>query len=205
MSEHAVLATHPLLALIVASAIVMGSPGPATISVTSIGAAFGLRRSLGYLGGIILGAIAVLLAVAFGMVAILLSLPRVAPVLVTASAAYMIFLAWRIATAAPLTRHGTQTPAPSFAGGFLLGVANPKAYVAIGAVFAGSTLATGDPTLDAALKTAVLAVMIVVIHAGWLLAGTAFRSVLYDPVTSRIVNVAFAAALLATIVLALVK
>ena len=146
-----------------------------------------------------------LLAVAFGVVAILLSLPRVAPVLVAASAAYMIFLAWRIATAPPLTRHGAQTPAPSFAGGFLLGVANPKAYVAIGAVFAGSTLATGDPTLDAALKTAVLAVMIVVIHAGWLLAGTAFSRVLYDPVTSRIVNVAFAAALLATIVLALVK
>ena len=145
MSEHAVLAAHPLLALIVASAIVMGSPGPATISVTAIGAAFGLRRSLGYLGGIILGAIAVLLAVAFGIVAILLSLPRVAPVLVAASAAYMIYLAWRIATAPPLTRHGPQTPAPSFAGGFLLGVANPKAYVAIGAVFAGSTLATGRP------------------------------------------------------------
>jgi threonine/homoserine/homoserine lactone efflux protein len=121
-----------------------------------------------------------------------------------ASAAYMIFLAWRIATAPPLARHGMQTPAPSFAGGFLLGVANPKSYVAIGAVFAGSTLTTGDPTLDAALKTAVLAVMIVVIHAGWLLDGTAFSRVLYDPVTSRIVNVAFAAALLAKIVLALV-
>ena len=205
MSEHAVLAGHPLLALIVASAIVMGSPGPATISVTAIGAAFGLRRSLLYLGGIILGAIAVLLAVAFGVVAILLSLPRVAPLLVAASAAYIIYLAWRIATAPPLTRHGPQPPAPSFAGGFLLGVANPKAYVAIGAVFAGSTLATGDPTLDAALKTAVLAVMIVVIHVGWLLAGTAFSRVLYDPVKSRIVNVVFAVALLATIGLALVK
>ena len=47
--------------------------------------------------------------------------------------------------------------------------------------------------------------MIVVIHVGWLLAGTAFSRVLYDPVKSRIVNVVFAAALLATIGLALVK
>jgi len=127
MSDHAVLAGHPLLALIVASAIVMGSPGPATISVTAIGAAFGLRRSLGYLGGIILGAMLVLLAVALGAVAILLSLPRIAPLLAAASAAYMIYLAWQIATAPPLTRHGPKAPAPSFAGGFLLGVANPKA------------------------------------------------------------------------------
>jgi threonine/homoserine/homoserine lactone efflux protein len=204
MSGHAV-SGHPLLALVLASAIVMGSPGPATISVTAIGAAFGLRRSLLYLGGIILGTIAVLLAVAFGVVAILLSLPHIAPVLVAASAAYIIYLAYRIGTAPPLSRHGARTPAPSFAGGFLLGVANPKAWVAIGAVFAGSTLAAGNPTLDAALKTAVLAVMIVVIHLGWLLAGTSFSRVLYDPVKSRIVNVVFAAALVATVGLALAK
>jgi len=77
--------------------------------------------------------------------------------------------------------------------------------VAIGAVFAGSTLAAGEPTLDAALKMAVLAVMIVVIHVGWLLAGTTFSRVLYDPLKSRVVNVVFAAGLLATIVLALAK
>ena len=37
-----------LLALVLASAVVMGSPGPATISVTAVGAACGLRHSLGY-------------------------------------------------------------------------------------------------------------------------------------------------------------
>ena len=54
--------------------------------------------------------------------------------------------------------------------------ANPKAYVAIAAVFAGTTLAD-DPTPDALLKTAVLALMIVVIHVVWLLAGTSFARV----------------------------
>ncbi|TKB63782.1 MAG: LysE family translocator, partial [Mesorhizobium sp.] len=42
-----------LLALVLASAIVMGSPGPATISVTAVGAAFGLRDSLRYASGIV--------------------------------------------------------------------------------------------------------------------------------------------------------
>ena len=207
MSEHAVLAGHPLLALILASAIVMGSPGPATISVTAIGAAFGLRRSLGYLGGIILGTIAVLLAVAVGIVAMLLSLPRVAPVLIAASAAYMLYLAWRIATRAPpLTRHGPQTRRPVLRRRVSCSASPiPRPMWRSPRSSRARTLAAGDPALDAALKTAVLAVMIVVIHVCWLLAGTAFSRVLYDPVASRIVNVVFALALVATVGLAFVR
>ena len=44
-----------LLSLIVASLLVMGSPGPSTVSVTAVGAAFGLRRSVAYLSGLIAG------------------------------------------------------------------------------------------------------------------------------------------------------
>lgn len=67
-----------LLALVLAATVVMGSPGPATISVTAIGAAFGLRNSLRYAWGIILGTVAVLLVVATGITAILTSMPGVA-------------------------------------------------------------------------------------------------------------------------------
>ncbi len=51
-----------LLSLIVASLLVMGSPGPSTISVTAVGAAFGLRRSIAYLSGLVAGTMAVLLS-----------------------------------------------------------------------------------------------------------------------------------------------
>ena len=71
----------------------MGSPGPSTISVTAVGAAFGLRRSLAYLCGLILGTTVVLLAVATGLAAMLLSVPHIAPLLIAASAAYMLYLA----------------------------------------------------------------------------------------------------------------
>ncbi|TIN07328.1 MAG: LysE family translocator, partial [Mesorhizobium sp.] len=72
--------SHPelwqqLLALVLASAAVMGSPGPATISVAAVGAAFGLRDSLRYASGIILGTVAVLLVVATGITAMLASVP----------------------------------------------------------------------------------------------------------------------------------
>lgn len=184
-----------LLSLIVASLLVMGSPGPSTISVTAVGAAFGLRRSIAYLSGLVAGTIAVLLAVAAGVVSVLLAVPQLAPVLLAASAAYILYLAYKIVTAPPLSTHDDMVAAPSFVGGVLLAVANPKAYVAIAAVFAASMLSP-------VLKIAALAAMIVLIHLAWWLAGAAFSRVFHDPVWSRRVNVAFAAALVATTVYA---
>ena len=190
-----------LLALLLSALAVMGTPGPSTLSVTAVGAAFGLRRSLPYVLGINLGTISVLLAVAAGIVTLLMSMPRLAPFLLAASLAYILYLAYRIATAPPLARpvEGEATgSAPSFLGGYLLGIANPKAYLAISAVFAGSSLPFGDPLLEALAKLAVLSFLIVVIHTVWLLAGVSLSRVLRDPLASRLLNIAFALILLVT-------
>ncbi|WP_032917606.1 LysE family translocator [Mesorhizobium erdmanii] len=193
---------RPLLALVLASIVVMGSPGPATISVTAVGAAFGLRDSLRYAWGVVLGTIAVLLVVATGITAALSSMPRLAPVLVVGSAAYILYLAFRIATAPPLAAGAADASRPTWLAGFLLAVANPKAYVAIAAVFAGASSKQGGAEPGLWLELAVLAAMILVIHALWLLAGAAFARFLRRPVASRIINLVFAATLVLTTVLA---
>ena len=187
-----------LVSLVVASLVVMGSPGPSTMSVTAVGAAFGFRRSLAYATGLVLGTIAILLAVAAGVVALLLTMPRLAPVLVIASAVYIVWLAFKIATAPPLSALDPATRAPSLAGGLLLGVANPKAWFAITAVFAAAA------TLAVPLKLAVLTAMIVIIHLAWLVAGVALARMLRHPVLARVVNFAFAAILIATAAMAVV-
>jgi threonine/homoserine/homoserine lactone efflux protein len=191
--------------LILASIVVMGSPGPSTMSVTAVGAAFGFRRSLAYVAGIILGTTAVLAAVAAGIVAMLMSLPRLTPVLVAASAVYIAYLAFKIATAPPLSEPDQAASAPSFAGGFLLGVANPKAYLAIAAVFAGTTLAIESSMIEAMLKATILTIMIVVIHFCWLTAGVSLSRLLRHPVGSRIINLLFAAVLMITTIMAIVR
>jgi len=194
---------RPVLTLILTSIVIMGSPGPSTMSATAVAAAYGLRRSLLYAGGLVLGTIAVLIAVAAGVAAFLLSIPHGAPVLVAASAVYILYLAFRIAAAPPLAgRRGEEVAAPAFAGGFLLALANPKAYLAIAAVFAGTTVVVDDRTLDAVVKTALLGVMIVLIHLCWLLAGASLSRVLRDPAASRIVNLALAASLVAATAIA---
>jgi threonine/homoserine/homoserine lactone efflux protein len=190
-----------LLALVLAAAVVMGSPGPATVSVTAIGAAFGLRNSLRYTSGVIVGTIAVLLIVAAGVMAVLASLPKLTPLLAVASAAYILYLAFKIATAPPLAERAGASAVPTFLGGFLLAIANPKAYVAIAAVLGTFPRANGgDLGIPASL--AVLALMIVAIHVLWLLAGAAFARFLRQPLASRIINLVFAATLVLTTALA---
>ncbi|CEJ13746.1 Cysteine/O-acetylserine efflux protein [bacterium YEK0313] len=194
---------QPLAGLALAALVVMGSPGPATVSATAMGAAFGLRRSSAYVAGLILGTTAVLLAVAAGLVSLLMSQPRLAPVLLWLSVAYIVYLAIRIAMAPPLSDESRAGAAPSLVGGLLLAVANPKAYVAIAAVYAGTRLAGMPPLAEAGVKIAVLTAMIVVIHVVWLVAGASFARLLRHPVAARVINIAFALLLLATVAVGL--
>lgn len=191
-----------LFALVLAATVVMGSPGPATISVTAVGAAFGLRDSLRYAWGIVLGTIAVLLVVATGVMAVLTSVPKLAPLLAFASGAYILYLAFKIATAPPLAARAAEATRPTWLAGFLLAVANPKAYVAIAAVFAGASSSQSADDIGLWLKLTVLTLMIVAIHALWLVAGAAFARFLRRPAASRIINLVFAAALVLTTALA---
>ena len=118
----------------------MGSPGPATISLAAMGAAFGFRVSLPYLAGIILGTATVLLMIAAGLTTLLLAFPKVLLVVSLIAAAYILYLAWKIATAPVGIDSNHQEAAPNFTSGFVLAIANPKAFAAIGAVYSGHTL-----------------------------------------------------------------
>jgi threonine/homoserine/homoserine lactone efflux protein len=180
--------------LVLAAAAIMGSPGPATISLVAVVAAYGVRRSLPYVCGLVAGSGLVLVAVASGVTATLLAVPALRSLLIAGSAAYVLWLAYHIATAPPLSAQRAAADAPSLAGGTVLGVANPKGWVAMAAVFASARLADTAAT-DAAAKTAVLAVMIVLIMTVWLIAGASLAPMLRDPQRARIVNAALAAAL----------
>jgi threonine/homoserine/homoserine lactone efflux protein len=181
-------------ALLLTALPIMGSPGPVTISLTAAGSAYGMRRSLGYLLGSIVGTAIVLVA----------AVPAMRPALIAISAAYILWLTCQVATAPPPGAQTEPAAAPSLAGGILLGVANPKAWVAIGAVFASIRL-TDNAATDAAAKIAVLSVMIVVIAAAWLIAGASLAPVLRDPHRARIINTALAAALVGATALAVLR
>ena len=88
------------------SVALTGSPGPATLSLTATGAAFGIRRGLAYGAGITLGMLAVMGLTASGVVTAVLILPGLAPLVTALAALYFLYLAFRIATAPPLAERG---------------------------------------------------------------------------------------------------
>jgi threonine/homoserine/homoserine lactone efflux protein len=188
---------------ILAGIALAGSPGPATLSLAAIGAAFG-RRGLAYMAGINIGMVGVMAITASGVAGVLLALPGAAPVVAALAALYFVYLAWRIATAPPLSDKAVERPQPSFAAGLLLSMVNPKGYAAMAALFSGFILVSARPDLDAALKLAVLLAIIVAVNAAWLSAGAALTRFFREPRSNRIINVTFAVLLLASVGVALI-
>jgi len=191
-----------LLVLWLAAVPLMASPGPATMSLAAIGALHGASAGLRYLAGIVSGTVCVLLLIATGVTGLVLAVPALVWLLTAMAAAYILYLAWRIATAPVLVARAGTTRAPSFAGGYALAIANPKAYAAIGAVYTGHSVVAGDLLADAAVKIAALSAVIVVANIAWLVFGSAFSGFLRDPVRGRIASVAFALLLVASVALA---
>jgi len=192
------IALPGLPSLLISAAALMASPGPATLSVAATTAAYGLRGSLAYVLGINLGTIAVLLAVALSASTLLHAMPQLTLPFTIAASLYILYLAIRIATAPPLADTNGRM-APGVFPGLALAIANPKAYLAIAAVYAKELLVPSDALADAVLKCIVLSLAIIVIHTLWAVAGSALTQILRHPKASRVANLLLAAALVAVV------
>jgi len=188
---------------LLASIALAGSPGPATLSLAAAGAAFGARRVVDYFIGIVVGMVAVMAITASGLVGLLLAVPGATPVVTVAAALYFVWLAWRIATAPPLTEEASQGQPPSFAGGLALSLINPKGYAAMAALFSGFVLLGDRLALDVALKIALLTVLITGVNIAWLMSGALLTRFFREPRSNRIINLVFALLLLASVPLAI--
>ncbi|WP_158780888.1 LysE family translocator [Pantoea sp. BAV 3049] len=113
------------------------TPGPNNMLLTASGANFGFLRSLWLLIGIMMGMQVMLLMVAFGVGGLILLYPSLHLFLKIAGSAYLLWLAWKIATAEYEkleTGDAPAKPMPPWQGG-LLQLINPKAWLmALGAV-----------------------------------------------------------------------
>ena len=190
--------TDGLIAFLLAALVLAGSPGPNTMSLAAAGAAFGARRSVAYMIGLALGMLAVMVIVASGVVAMLVAVPGIAPVATIGSVIYFVYLAWKIATAPPLSEADGGRAAPSFLAGVSLSLVNPKGYAAMLALFAGHRLVATGLIADAALKIALTIAVILLVNLVWLLVGAALARLARNPRVSRAINLVFAALLLAS-------
>ncbi|WP_439498027.1 LysE family translocator [Bosea sp. (in: a-proteobacteria)] len=188
---------------VLAAIALAGSPGPANLSLAATGAAFGAREGLVYAAGITVGMAGVIAITASGMVGILMAVPGVAPAVTVAAGGYFLYLAWRIATAPPLSATDARGERPSFVAGALLSLVNPKGYAAMAALFSGFVLLRERVTADALAKAAVLLAIIAAVNLVWLVTGAALTRFFHEPRTNRLINVAFAVLLIVSVAFAL--
>jgi threonine/homoserine/homoserine lactone efflux protein len=178
------------------------TPGPGVLSLAGVGAAFGYRHGARYLIGLFFGTNLVCLGVITGLAAIMLADPRIRTVFSIASAAYLAWLAFRIAFAGTRIAFIERTQPPGIRGGILLQVINPKAYAVNTALFSGFAFMSEAPVLEMTLKLLILNSMWICIHILWLWIGVTLRRLDLPPVKQRAINIAMAVSMLFVVGLA---
>ena len=174
------------------------TPGPNNMMLLASGANFGFRRTLPHMLGVSLGFAAMVFAVGMGLGSLFKAYPPLYDMLRVVAIVYMLWLAWRIATADGLgERDGTARPMT-----FLEAVAfqwiNPKAW----AMALGATAAFVTPDAFVAgvmIVTAVFAAINLPCIASWAGFGVVLRRFLDRPWALRAFNVTMAALLVASL------
>lgn len=148
----------------------VGTPGPANMALMATGARFGFRAALPFVAGVALGKQLVIWPVGYGLMELSARAPWVFEVLKYISAAYILWLAWKVSTMR-LDTAGDAGQAPGFIAGLIVHPLNPKAWAMIVGGFT-AFVSSGSPLLEAtATIAAVLFACQLVLHPLWTLAG----------------------------------
>jgi len=173
--------------LVLFAAAVTLTPGPNVVLVTASAANFGFRRTVPQMVGITFGFGTMVLATGLGLAGMVHAEPRLHTVMKYAGAAYLLYLAWRIARADAASASARARPI-GFVEATLFTWMNPKAWVsALGAAAAFTTVG-GNLLLESALIAGVLAAFCLLSAAVWAGFGTVIGRYLASPRVRCIFN-----------------
>jgi threonine/homoserine/homoserine lactone efflux protein len=150
----------------------LGSPGPAIAALIAVGRARGFVGGLPYFCGLQLGLATAAAIAAAGLFSLLSAFPAALKIMTIIGTIYLVYLAYKIALA-PVGTNATETGGvhDSPAAGFVLGITNPKAYLAFASLLASYTLVQGNGQADTLLKWFLIVVVMIVVDVIWLYVG----------------------------------
>jgi len=192
--------TQSLLLALVAFALVSSiTPGPNNLMLMASGTNFGLRRTVPHMLGVAIGFTLMIVLVGAGLVTLIGLIPGALTAIKWASIAYLLYLAWKIATAAPKPLTGKTTAKPMT---FLQAAAfqwiNPKAWtMALTAVSA--YIPADNPRIGLLIVAFVFGAVNLPSVGLWAAMGVSLRGFLADPTRLRVFNVVAALTLVATL------
>lgn len=192
------LPAHLLTALALYAFVASITPGPNNLMLLASGANFGFARTIPHMLGIALGFTAMTAIVGLGLAGLFLTFPIARTVLTVASVAYLLWLAWKIANAAPPDARAPATGKPMTglqAAAFQW--VNPKAWSMT--LTANTLYAPNADWPSVAAVAVVFGLVNLPCISSWALIGTALRGWLRNPRTLRLFNLGMAALLVATL------
>src|SRR5918992_2699310 len=153
--------------LVLFAAAMTLTPGPNVILVTASGANFGFRRTIPQMLGITLGFGLMAMAAGAGLAGVVHAEPRLHAGLKYAGAAYLVYLAWRIARADAGSGASARAKPIGFLKAALFTWMNPKAWVSVLGTLAAYTTVGGDVLWETSVIAAVLAAFCLISVVIW--------------------------------------
>jgi threonine/homoserine/homoserine lactone efflux protein len=176
------------------------TPGPNNLMLASAGARFGFARTWRHQLGIVVGFAIMTLCVGFGIAAFIAAVPALYTAMKIASIVYILFLAWKTATATADAPSGNPgTPMGILAAASFQWI-NPKAWIMTLTAMATYTTPQHDARLQILLLVAVFAVVGAASSSTWVAFGQLIRRYLTSKRRRVAFNVIMAALLIASIV-----
>jgi threonine/homoserine/homoserine lactone efflux protein len=192
-----------MIEFIIAVVFLLITPGPGVLTTAGIGAAYGYRAGLGFVGGLMLGGFINMMIVISGLAALVLAIPSLRFVLLIGSVAYLLYLAWRIASAGAKVGFAPADTPLGFKNGLMLQFINPKAYVVSTTLFSGFIFLPDSPILEVVLKLIVFNLIWLPVHLVWLGFGAKIGGLDLPQSRQRAINIGMALALVTVVGIAL--
>jgi threonine/homoserine/homoserine lactone efflux protein len=190
--------SYEILTALAAFALVTSiTPGPNNLMVMASGANFGVIRTIPHLLGISLGFVLMTVLIGAGLTRLFTIYPDAYTALKVVSVAYMLFLAWKIATAAPHDGAGPAGTPLTFLQAALFQWVNPKAWAM--AVTATSLYAPSQNMAAIVLVALVFGAVNLPSVSVWMLLGQKMRRILTNTSRLRIFNIGMAVLLIASL------
>jgi len=179
------------------------TPGPGVLSTAGFGAAYGYKKSLRYVFGLFLGTNLVFLAVATGLIAILLSIPSLRNFLLILSTCYLFFLASKIALAGSNIAFIKAKSPPGIISGVLLQAINPKAYVVNTTLVSGFAFYQSSFAIELVIKFFIMNSIWIPLHLLWLYVGTVLHELNLSIKNQRIINLMMSLSMVLVVVISI--
>ena len=179
------------------------TPGPGVLSTAGFGAAYGFKQSLRYVFGLFLGTNLVFLAVASGLIAVLLSIPSLRIFLLFVSTCYLFYLASKIALAGSNIAFIKAKAPPGITSGVLLQAINPKAYVVNTTFVSGFAFYQSSFAIELIIKFFIINAIWIPLHLLWLYAGTVLHDLNLSNKNQRIINLMLSFSMIAAVVISI--